>query len=60
MERLDPKKERANRIYMVASDEWLEIIHKWRRKQPEPPSLSAAIRELVEIGAKAERSKQRE
>jgi hypothetical protein len=56
MDKLD-EDDAPVRVYMVASKAWLEAVHKWRRKQPNPPSLSAAIRELVEIGIKAERGK---
>ena len=56
MDKLDEEDETV-RVYMVATKAWLESVHKWRRKQPNPPNLSAAIRELVELGIKAERSK---
>lgn len=38
---------------MRVSDDWLELIDRWRRTQPEIPSRAEAIRRLVELGLKA-------
>lgn len=39
---------------MRASEEWLRELDNWRRKQPEIPSRSEAIRQLVRLGMKGE------
>ena len=40
----------VQRLNMVAPTSWVKKIDDWRRKEPDLPSLSAAIRRLVEIG----------
>lgn len=49
MEKLD------QRIQLVASKQFNEIVDEWRRDQPDLPSRSEAIRRLVNRGIEAER-----
>lgn len=37
----------TERIQLVASKEFIELVDDWRRKQKEIPSRSEAIRQLV-------------
>ncbi len=39
---------------MRASQDWLDQIDDWRRKQPDLPSRAEAIRRLVERGLSAQ------
>jgi hypothetical protein len=41
------------RIPVMMSSEEVEAIDEWRRKHPDLPSRSEAIRRLVELGLKA-------
>ena len=47
MEKLE---ENTSRLNMVAPASWVKKIDDWRRQQPDLPSLSEAIRRLVETG----------
>ena len=49
MEKLD------QRIQLVASKQFNEVVDEWRRGQPDLPSRSEAIRRLVHRGLEAER-----
>ncbi len=42
------------------TESMLEAIDKWRAKQKPIPNVSDAIRQLIEIGLKAPRAKDRE
>ena len=42
------------------SEAMLEAIDKWRAKQKPIPNVSDAIRQLIEIGLKAPRERDRE
>jgi hypothetical protein len=53
VQKLDDEIQRLN---MVAPVSWVKKIDDWRRKQPDLPGLSAAIRRLVEIGLEAAKS----
>jgi hypothetical protein len=46
----DPKQ---TTLQMRVSANFLKIVDEWRRRQPDLPSRSEAIRRLVELGAKA-------
>jgi hypothetical protein len=46
----DPKQ---TTLQMRVSANFLKIVDDWRRRQPDLPSRSEAIRRLVEIGLKA-------
>ena len=48
MEKLD------QRIQLVASKQFNEVVDEWRREQPDLPSRSEAIRRLVHRGIEAE------
>lgn len=50
--RLD-KDAPTERVQIVASASWLERIEEWRRAQARIPSLSAAIRHLIDLGLAA-------
>jgi hypothetical protein len=43
------------RLNMVAPTAWVKKIDDWRRKEPDLPNLSEAIRRLVERGLEASR-----
>jgi hypothetical protein len=50
------------RIHMVAPASWAKKVDDWRRREPDLPNLSEAIRRLVELGlegAKKERKQAR-
>ena len=52
--RMPPKlDDQVKRINMVAPTSWLRAVDDWRRKQPDLPNISEAIRRLVELGLKA-------
>jgi hypothetical protein len=40
-------------LQMRVNDEFIRTIDEWRRKQPDLPSRTEAIRRLVEFGLKA-------
>jgi hypothetical protein len=40
-------------IALRAGDEFRDAVEKWAGKQPDAPTLSEAIRRLVELGLKA-------
>jgi hypothetical protein len=42
-------------LQMRVSDEFIESIDEWRRKEPDLPSRAEAIRRLVELGLQAKR-----
>jgi hypothetical protein len=42
--------EQTERMQMRVSKAFLKIVDDWRRKQPDLPSRSEAIRRLVELG----------
>jgi hypothetical protein len=46
----DPK---ASTLQMRVSSSFLKSVDEWRRRQPDLPSRSEAIRRLVELGLKA-------
>jgi hypothetical protein len=41
-------------IQIRVTDEWLDAIDNWRRKQRRIPSVAEAIRQLVPIGIEAD------
>lgn len=45
---------KTERVELRVGSSFLEMINEWRRKQPDLPSVSEAIRTLCEIGVKAE------
>ena len=40
--------EKARKIMLVAPEDWIGKIDKWRRHQPDMPTRSESIRRLVE------------
>jgi hypothetical protein len=44
------------RVQLVASKAQIRAVDEWRRRQPDLPSRSEAIRRLIEEGLKAELS----
>ena len=42
--------DEIQRLNMVAPASWMKKIEEWRRKEPDLPNLSEAIRRLVELG----------
>jgi hypothetical protein len=53
----------TNLIAVRLSEEQLELLNSWRRRQVDPPSRAEAIRQLMEVGlaheGAAEKSKGR-
>jgi hypothetical protein len=43
----------VQRLQLIAPVDWLKRIDAWRRHQPNLPSRSAAIRQLVEMSLDA-------
>ena len=41
------------RIRMVVPAAWAHKVDEWRRREPDLPNLSEAIRRLVEMGLEA-------
>jgi metal-responsive CopG/Arc/MetJ family transcriptional regulator len=50
----------TERFNMKASPEFLARLDQWRRKQPDLPNRSEAIRRLVEAGMKQGRREKRD
>jgi metal-responsive CopG/Arc/MetJ family transcriptional regulator len=48
---------KTERIELRASGEFLKAIDEWRRRQPDLPSRSSAIRQLVEKALESESSR---
>jgi hypothetical protein len=46
----------TKRIALVVDSEWLKRIAEWRKLQEGFPTLSDSVRQLVDIGLKAEAS----
>jgi hypothetical protein len=42
--------DEIQRLNMVAPTSWVKKIEDWRRREPDLPNLSEAIRRLVEMG----------
>ena len=42
--------DEIQRLNMVAPAAWVKNIDDWRRREPDLPNLSEAIRRLVEMG----------
>jgi hypothetical protein len=42
--------DEIQRLNMVVPTRWVEKVDNWRRKEPDLPNLSEAIRRLVEMG----------
>ena len=51
--------DEVQRLNMVVPTKWLKKIDDWRRKEPDMPNLSAAIRRLVELGLEAAKQDRR-
>ena len=45
--------DEIQRLQLVAPVPWVKKIDDWRRKEPDLPNLSEAIRRLVEMGLEA-------
>lgn len=45
--------ENTRRLNMVVPASWVAKVDSWRRNQPNLPSLSEAVRRLVEAGLEA-------
>ena len=51
--------DEIERIHMVAPSSWVKKVDDWRRREPDLPNLSQAIRRLVEMGLEsAKKSRQ--
>ena len=48
---------KTERIELRASGEFMQAIDEWRRRQPDLPSRSSAIRQLVEKALESEGGK---
>ena len=42
--------DEIQRLNMVVPTAWVKKVDDWRRKEPDLPNLSEAIRRLVEMG----------
>ena len=42
--------DEIQRLNMVVPSKWVKKIDDWRRREPDLPNLSEAIRRLVEMG----------
>jgi hypothetical protein len=42
--------DEIQRLNMVAPTAWVKKIDDWRRREPDLPNLSEAIRRLVDMG----------
>ena len=42
--------DEIQRLNMVVPTAWVKKVDDWRRKEPDLPNLSEAIRRLVELG----------
>ena len=52
--RMPPKlANKVKKLNLIVSDELAEKIDGWRIHQPGIPNVSAAIRQLIELGLKA-------
>ena len=51
--------EAVTRIYLIVPLDWLGELDAWRRKHPEIPSRSAAIRQLVSEALAAYRDREK-
>ena len=45
--------DEIQRLNMVVPTAWVKKVDDWRRKEPDLPNLSEAIRRLVELGLEA-------
>lgn len=45
--------DETKRVNLVVPQSWVRMVNEWRRKQPDVPNLSQAIRKLVEAGIEA-------
>ena len=45
--------DEIKRLQLVAPTKWVKNIDDWRRREPDLPNLSEAIRRLVEMGLEA-------
>ena len=45
--------DEIQRLNLVAPTSWVKRIDDWRRKEPDLPNTSEAIRRLVELGLEA-------
>ncbi len=54
-----PKKldDDVQKLHLVAPTAWVKKIDDWRRKEPDLPNLSEAIRRLVELGLESAKKK---
>ena len=51
--------DEVQRLNMVAPAAWVKKVDDWRRREPDLPNLSEAIRRLVEMGLEsAKKSRQ--
>ena len=55
---MNPKLDKeVRRLHMIVPAPWLKKIDDWRARQRPVPSVSAAIRRLVELGLEAEKGR---
>ena len=45
--------DEIQRLNMVVPTAWVKKVDDWRRREPNLPNLSEAIRRLVEMGLKS-------
>jgi hypothetical protein len=49
--------DETKRINLLVSAAWVKRVDEWRRREPDLPNISEAIRRLVEMGLKAKKGK---
>jgi hypothetical protein len=57
-----PKKleDEIQRVQMVVPSAWVHKVDDWRRREPDLPNLSEAIRRLVKMGLEAAKKERKQ
>lgn len=51
--------EEPIRLHMIITESWVRKVDEWRRKQPDLPNRSEAIRQLVLAGMTVKKGRRR-
>jgi hypothetical protein len=49
-----PSGRKGRPLQLYATDEFIALVDDWRRRQPDIPNRSEAIRRMAELGSQAE------
>jgi hypothetical protein len=52
--------DEIQRLNMVVPTAWVKKVDDWRRREPDLPNLSEAIRRLVEMGLEAAKKERKQ